>query len=297
MAYRWLTELADVLRDAGLEVEEVAGWKKRGHPAKAIGPMEEPQSILVHHTATSASAKGDYPSLGIVRDGHSNLAGPLSQLGLGRSGKWYVIAAGVCYHAGPTKDAAYRNVRSIGIEAEHPGGSAPWPKAQYDSYVKGVAALQAHFKKVGNRVAGHKEQTAGKPDPNFDMAKFRSAVKAAANAGADTGTKPPSKPSKAVTIDSFDGTLGPNTIRAWQTYYHKLGRIGKSSIDGVISSPSNTILEVQRDLKGIGAYGGALDGYLGPQTWAGLRRRFKASDDRRAVQALQFDLWKRGLIK
>lgn len=295
MAYRWLTELADVLRAAGLDVEEVPGWKTRGHTTTYGRPvyMEEPTGILCHHTATSASATGDYPSLRIVRDGRPGLPGPLAQLGLGRSGKWYVISAGIAYHAGTTSDQRYRNERCIGIEAEHPGGTAPWPKAQYDSYVKGVAALKAHFKKVGGRVAGHKEQTPGKPDPNFDMGDFRAAVVAAATAGADVGTKKPN----TITIDSFTGELGPNTIRAWQTYYARAGRLPASAVDGVISEPSLLIREVQKDLRGIKAYAGKIDGYAGPLTWAALGKRYGVTGQKRTIQALQYDLWKRGLIK
>ncbi len=40
------------------------------------------------------------PSLGVIRDGRPGLKGPLSQLGLGRDGAYYVIAAGRAQHAG-----------------------------------------------------------------------------------------------------------------------------------------------------------------------------------------------------
>ncbi|CAF1248999.1 unnamed protein product [Rotaria sordida] len=74
-----LTGLADILRGAGVNVVEVAGWKTRGH-----GVMSSVKGIIVHHTAGPAT--GDFPSLAVVRDGTSSLAGPLSQLGLGRTG-------------------------------------------------------------------------------------------------------------------------------------------------------------------------------------------------------------------
>lgn len=109
--------------------------------------------------------------------------------------------------------------------------------------------------------------------------------------------KPQSKPSSKVSIDSFDGLLGPNTIKAWQTHYANAGRLSRSGIDGEISTPSMLIREVQKDLKQYGYYGGAIDGLMGPQTWAGLRLRFGATTDKRAIQALQYDLWERGLIK
>jgi len=173
---RMLTDLADILRGAGLPVIEVDGWKTRGH-----GVMASVKGILIHHTAGPAT--GDFPSLKIVRDGRTDLAGPLSQLGLGRTGTWYVIAAGISYHAGQTVDnSVFGNSNAIGIEAEATGvpstntGHAYWPDVQYQSYVRGVKALQAAYGIPTARVLGHKEAAvpAGrKPDPNFSMPEFR----------------------------------------------------------------------------------------------------------------------------
>ena len=174
-----VTNLADILRNAGLNVVEVDGWKTRGH-----GQMNPIKSIIVHHTAGPAT--GDFPSLKIVRDGRSDLPGPLSQLGLGRTGTWYVIAAGLSYHAGATiNDSLYANVNAIGVEAEGTGlpatdtGHVHWPEVQWQSYVKGVKALQAAFSVPTSRVLGHKEAAAPlgrKIDPNFSMAEFRAAL-------------------------------------------------------------------------------------------------------------------------
>jgi len=174
-----LTDLADILRNAGLTVIEVDGWKTRGH-----NQMNPVKSILVHHTAGPAT--GEYPSLKIVRDGRPDLSGPLSQLGLGRSGTWYVIAAGLSYHAGKTiDDLVFGNANAIGIEAEGTGvpssdsGHAYWPEIQWESYVRGVQALQAAYSVPTTRVLGHKEAAfpAGrKVDPNFSMDEFRAAL-------------------------------------------------------------------------------------------------------------------------
>jgi len=174
-----LRDLADILRDAGLTVIEVDGWKTRGH-----GGMTSVKGILVHHTAGPAT--GDFPSLRIVRDGRTDLPGPLSQLGLGRSGTWYVIAAGRSYHAGKTiDDSLFGNYNAIGIEAEGTGtprdetGHAYWPEVQWQSYVRGVQALQAAYDVPTERVLGHKEAAVPlgrKPDPNFSMNEFRTAL-------------------------------------------------------------------------------------------------------------------------
>lgn len=166
-----LTNLADVVRTSGLPVVEVSGWKTRGH-----GQMTSVEAIVCHHTAGPAT--GDYPSLRVVRDGRSGLPGPLSQLGLGRSGTVYVIAAGVCYHAGATFQTWQNNWHAIGIEAEATG-TTTWPKVQYDAYVKLCAALRRGYDVPNARVLGHKEvaKPAGrKPDPNFNMDTFRRQV-------------------------------------------------------------------------------------------------------------------------
>lgn len=151
-----LTNLADILRGAGLNVVEVPGWRTRGH-----GQMSGVRGVLWHHTATSAKAAGDYPSQNIVTNGRSDLPGPLCNLGLGRSGTWYVVAAGLAYHAG---SGSYPGVGTngngylIGIEAEHPGTAGnPWPPAQIDSYRRGTAALLKAFGLGADRCIGHKE--------------------------------------------------------------------------------------------------------------------------------------------
>lgn len=169
----YLLDLADACRKSGLPVVEVPGWSTRGH-----GPMQSVSGIVCHHTATSARATGSYPSLAIVRDGRSDLAGPLSQLGLGRDGVVYIIAAGKCWHAGPVNDMRYSNSNAIGIEAEHDGLGPWWDPAMYDAYVRLVAALQSHYG-IAAPPRGHKEVAIPlgvKVDPTFDMDRFRADV-------------------------------------------------------------------------------------------------------------------------
>src|SRR5687767_78769 len=92
-----LTNLADILRGAGLTVVEADGWKTRGYRGQQMSGVK---SIVPHWTASSPAARGDYPTLNTILHGTSETPGPLSQLGLGRSGTWYVCAAGLCNHAG-----------------------------------------------------------------------------------------------------------------------------------------------------------------------------------------------------
>lgn len=166
-----LTDLADVLRAAGLKVQEVSGWRTRGH-----GTMVDVQAIICHHTAGAKT--GNYPSLGVVRDGRPGLDGPLAQLGVARDGTWLVIAAGLCWHAGVVFESWQGNSHAIGIEAEGTGVD-PWPAVQYDSYAAGVRALANHYGVPVARVLGHKEVAkpkGRKSDPNFDMSDFRTEV-------------------------------------------------------------------------------------------------------------------------
>lgn len=165
--------LADAARLTGYPVTEVDGWRTRGH-----GQMVGVEGVVAHHTAGPAT--GDFPSLRVVRDGHSSLSGPLAQLGLGRSGTIYVIAAGLCYHAGASSWAGFTslNSRFIGIEAESVGTRDDWTREQRDCYPRLCAALAHYMKRPASRVAGHKEVAPHrKIDPAFwDMGALREQV-------------------------------------------------------------------------------------------------------------------------
>lgn len=168
-----LTQLADVLRAAGLVVIEEPGWKQRGH-----GAMVDVLGVTCHHTA-NGGAKGVEPSRTVVRDGRPGLKGPLAQLLLRKDGVYRVIAAGLCYHAGVSKAPQYGNAHRIGIEAEAkgvPGTVGDWPTVQMNAYHRGCKALMAHYGFSVSQVLGHKETCAPpgrKSDPDFDMNRFR----------------------------------------------------------------------------------------------------------------------------
>jgi hypothetical protein len=171
-----LTELADVLRSAGLKVMEEPGWKTRGH-----GQMAGVLTITCHHTANGGTI-GNSPSLRVVKEGRPGLSGPLSQLFLARDGTWHVVAAGVSYHAGVSRENRFTNKWAVGIEAEAkgvPGTASDWPKVQVDSYARGCAALVKRYQLSVADVRGHKETCdppGRKSDPSFDMAAFRRQV-------------------------------------------------------------------------------------------------------------------------
>lgn len=173
-----LTNLATIARRTGYPVVEVQGWKTRTRP----GGMSDVRTITVHHTG-NGGAKGNYPSLRVVRDGRPGLPGPLAQYGLGVDGTIFVIAAGKSNHAGKSRKADYANSHAIGIEAEAEGVPGPrqeWPSAQRDSCVRLCRALVDAFTGVDVAdVRGHKETAfppGRKSDPLFDMPTFRSEV-------------------------------------------------------------------------------------------------------------------------
>jgi hypothetical protein len=174
-----LTQLASVARRTGYPVIEVPGWKTRGRP----GGMLAVRTITTHHTA-NGGAKGNYPSLRVVRDGKAGLSGPLAQYGIGIDGTIYVIAAGKCNHAGTSRKTDYLNPYAIGIEAEAvgvPGTKGDWPEPQMDAYARLCAALVAEFNLSVADVRAHKETCAPigrKSDPSFNMAAFRVRVSA-----------------------------------------------------------------------------------------------------------------------
>ena len=169
-----LTWLPTVLREAGLKVAEQPGWADRGR-----AEMGTVRGVMCHHTGTATSER-NMPTLNLLINGRTDLSGPLSQLGLGRDGTYYVVAAGRANHAGAGawKGITTGNSSFIGIEAENAGTrDAAWPDVQMDAYRRGVAALLKHIGAGAEMCVGHKEYApTRKIDPLFDMDLFRAAV-------------------------------------------------------------------------------------------------------------------------
>lgn len=251
-----LTWLSDVLKDAGLKVAEVPGWQDRGR--REIGAIK---GVMCHHTAGART--GNMPSLGTVRDGRSDLAGPLSQLCLGRDGTFFVVAAGRANHAGrgEWQGITGGNNHFIGIEAENTGrdNDFPWPEVQMDAYRRGVAAILKHIDQPAIMCCGHKEfatPPGRKSDPKFDMNVFRMEVAAilAGNAPAPV-LIPPTDPDGRPTLRR--GSQGDLV----QQVQAKVG----TTVDGDFGPKTEAaVREFQR------ALGLVPDGIVGPKTWAAL---------------------------
>lgn len=168
--------LVKVLRDAGLKVIEVDGWETRGSADYA------PEGLIAHDTGSSSVNTTDAGEIRVMIEGRPDLPPPIAQVYLSRTGTWHVVTSGQSNHvrtgwAGPFRGLG--NHRLLGIEAQHADGE-PWAPTQYDSYVRGVAAILAHT--GWPTVAGHKEHQPGaKVDPSFNMDRFRRDVAAAMN--------------------------------------------------------------------------------------------------------------------
>jgi hypothetical protein len=182
--------ICDDMRSRGIVVHEEPKWETRGSSSFS------PRGVVVHHTA---NGPGDFPSLRIVRDGRSDLPGPLAQWGLGRSGDVWLIAAGRANHAGRGGRRGLVGNSSVwGIEAESTG-RGDWTEEQRRTYPMLVAAICRHQPCGPEMVCGHREWTTRKPDPaGIDMDEFRAEV-ARHLAGQEDD----------VTVDELRAELGP----------------------------------------------------------------------------------------
>jgi len=262
----WLPE---VLKASGLKVSLVPGWETRG-----LGDVGNIFGIICHHTGVSDPQKRIMPSLRSLRDGRQAspglkaLPGPLAQLGLGRDGTYFVIAAGRAIHAGLGKFKGQVNGNSnfIGIEAENGGGPSdfPWPSVQLNAYHRGVAAILKHLRKDETYCCGHKEYAlpAGrKADPNLEMNSFRASVAAILKGRVPAPTVIPAiepggaqrprptlrRPSKGGLVKKIqmkvgakvDGKFGPKTEAAVRAFQRTHGLVP----DGIVGPKTWKVLD------------------------------------------------------
>ena len=255
-----LTWLPDILLGAGLKVAEVPGWQSRGR-----GDVGAIFGVICHHTAGPMS--GNMPSLRMLIDGRPDLSGPLAQLGLGRDGTYYVIAAGRCNHAGHGSWQGRKtgNASFIGIEAENRGlpGVDPWPAIQMDAYQHGVAAILRHLGRGAEACAGHKEYAlppGRKPDPLFDMPTFRSRVEAILGGQQVLTLIPSSEPPQPGATQGARATLRrPRSGDVVKAVQAKVG----VTVDGEFGPRTEASVRAFQRLHGL-----VPDGIVGPKTWA-----------------------------
>ena len=263
-----LTWLPEVLKNAGLKVSLVDGWENRG-----LGDVGNIFGIICHHTGVKNPSKLNMPTLKSLRDGRkaepglAALPGPLAQLGLGRDGTYFVIAAGRAAHAGKGSfKGVSGNLRFIGIEAENGGtASDPWPDIQLEAYHRGVAAILKRLGKDESFCCGHKEYAPKrKDDPSLNMNDFRDAVANFLNGA----TPAPSLIPAVEPAPPAGGQPRPTLRRPMKNEFVKQlqAKLGLTT-DGTFGPETEaTVRAFQRD------HGLVADGIVGPKTWSELDR-------------------------
>lgn len=159
MAGRYLTDLADVCRGAGLTVLEQDGWQTRARSSGGYA-TGRPDHVMVHHTASGPASNGwpDCDFMSFTSD-----IRPVTNLYLDRAGWVYVLGAGATNTNGAGADpcgivaADDMNTHAIGIEGANDGVGEPWPTEQQDAYVVLVAALCAAYSIDPARIHAHFE--------------------------------------------------------------------------------------------------------------------------------------------
>jgi hypothetical protein len=177
--------IADRLRNAGLSVVEVDGWRDRG------SSDFNPRGSVNHHTA--GPKDGNIPSLNTLIYGRSDLPGPLCNVAQARNNDIYVIASGRANHAGSGDWRGLSGNSSVwGLEIEHTGTSSEsWTEDRVDTAARVHAAL-IRGTTDASMVCQHKEWA---PDRKIDAYQshgdtFRNRINQHLS-GSGGGTPPP----------------------------------------------------------------------------------------------------------
>src|SRR5262245_4663827 len=176
MSGRYLTNLADVCRGAGLAVVEVGGgpsvvgpdwqWRARSSGGFASG---RPSHVMIHHTASGAGSDG-WPDVNYCTFSSDNR--PVCNLYLARTGWVWVCAAGATNtngKGGPIDNVAQdqMNTSALGIEAGNDGVGESWPEPMQQAYVRLVRALIGAYAIPVGHCRSHREWA---PDRKKDPA-------------------------------------------------------------------------------------------------------------------------------
>ncbi|MFF3614585.1 N-acetylmuramoyl-L-alanine amidase [Streptomyces sp. NPDC002580] len=181
----------DRIREEGVHVVEVGDW--RHHNRNHKGPWGPVHGVMIHHTVTSGAER----TVGICREGHGDLPGPLCHGVITKDGILHLVGYGRANHAGLGDDDVLRaviaekalphdneantdgNRHFYGFECENLGdGKDPWPEVQLDAMAKVSAAICRHHGWSERSVIGHLEWQPGKVDPRgFTMGFLRGRVR------------------------------------------------------------------------------------------------------------------------
>lgn len=167
----WLTELANWLRDAGLNVIEYPGWQTRARSSGGYSSM--PLCVMWHHTASPSSWDGQKDADYIAK---GDSAAPLSNLYIDRSGTVWVLAAGATNTNGKGRSLKFSrgtvpadgmNTRALGVELGNNGVGEAWPQCQTDAMFTVSNTCNAKFGNQPTDISTHQNYA---PDRKIDPA-------------------------------------------------------------------------------------------------------------------------------
>jgi hypothetical protein len=171
MTGRYLVDLGDVLRGAGLIVIEWSGWQTR---ARASGGYSEgrPWCVMWHHTASTADPADD-----AAYCAYGDPDAPICNLLVDRTGTVWLIAAGatntngkgyaLTFSRGTVPDDAM-NTYAVGVEICNSGVGERYPAAQIDAAFQASLAICAAYGLAPTDVAQHHDWA---PDRKIDPAR------------------------------------------------------------------------------------------------------------------------------
>lgn len=170
MGSRYLADLADWCRAAGLTTVEVDGWQ---HRARSSGGFDgdRPWCVMWHHTASTTSPANDASYIC-----YNSPDAPISNLLLARDGSVWVCAGGATNtngKGGPFKVSKgtvpkdQMNTHSVSIEAANNGVGEAWTQPQIDAYFRLSLALTEALGLAPGDVCNHQTWA---PDRKIDPA-------------------------------------------------------------------------------------------------------------------------------
>jgi hypothetical protein len=150
MGVLYYDDMADVLRRAGLTVEEDPGWERRARSSG--GFASAPLGIQWHHTASQTSPQND-----VAWMAHNSDDAPIGNGLIARDGVVWLIAGGAANTAGKGGPVTMSrgvvpldsgNSTTWAWEVANSGVGEPWPQVQIDAY---FAASNAANERFGNK--------------------------------------------------------------------------------------------------------------------------------------------------
>lgn len=176
MSGLYLTDMADVIRAAGVPVVEQDGWKSRARSSGGYS-SGRPWCVMWHHTASSATAtaKGDTDYMSFNAD-----TKPIANIMMARDGAAWVLAAGATNTNGKgvarkfskgTVPADSMNTYAIGMEIQNTGVGQAYSPACIDNCFKVSIALCRAYGLQPDDVDQHVDYSPGrKIDPATALA-------------------------------------------------------------------------------------------------------------------------------